>query len=144
MEFNKEYWFVCTLRGKIIARSNHKPLLDDRALDAHPPLPASNWLMSFKQPNRTSFRAELIHPLELSPTQLQIRVITNCLKMASSQCLNLRPLASGLARRSARLQAHRLAQLPRIDVRRKSGPYGYTQAKALVFSKNGEPSDVLK
>ncbi|KAL7806212.1 hypothetical protein V8C44DRAFT_339267 [Trichoderma aethiopicum] len=29
-------------------------------------------------------------------------------------------------------------------VRRKSGPYGYTQAKALVFSKNGEPSEVLK
>lgn len=29
-------------------------------------------------------------------------------------------------------------------VRRKSGPYGYTQAKALVFSKNGEPSDVLQ
>ncbi|EGR46034.1 uncharacterized protein TRIREDRAFT_66960 [Trichoderma reesei QM6a] len=29
-------------------------------------------------------------------------------------------------------------------VRRKSGPYGYTQAKALVFSQNGEPSEVLK
>lgn len=25
----------------------------------------------------------------------------------------------------------------------KSGPYGYTQAKALVYSKYGEPSDVL-
>ncbi|KAL7782922.1 hypothetical protein V8C37DRAFT_397631 [Trichoderma ceciliae] len=34
-----------------------------------------------------------------------------------------------------------LSQQP---VRRRSGPYGYTQAKALVFSKNGEPSDVLK
>jgi len=25
----------------------------------------------------------------------------------------------------------------------KSGPYGYTQAKALVYSKYGEPADVL-
>ncbi|KAI1825876.1 hypothetical protein F4861DRAFT_155321 [Xylaria intraflava] len=29
-------------------------------------------------------------------------------------------------------------------VRWKSGPYGYTQAKALVFSEYGEPKDVLK
>ncbi|KAL2758533.1 hypothetical protein ACRALDRAFT_2100998 [Sodiomyces alcalophilus JCM 7366] len=29
-------------------------------------------------------------------------------------------------------------------VRYKSGPYGYTQAKALVFSKEGEPADVLQ
>lgn len=28
--------------------------------------------------------------------------------------------------------------------RYKSGPYGYTQAKSLYFSKNGEPTDVLK
>lgn len=27
--------------------------------------------------------------------------------------------------------------------RYKSGPYGYTQAKALVYSKYGEPKDVL-
>ncbi|KAJ9155151.1 hypothetical protein NKR23_g1980 [Pleurostoma richardsiae] len=33
---------------------------------------------------------------------------------------------------------------PLTSVRHKSGPYGYTQAKALVFSKYGEPSDVLK
>ncbi|KAI1346105.1 hypothetical protein F5Y01DRAFT_298635 [Xylaria sp. FL0043] len=30
------------------------------------------------------------------------------------------------------------------SVRWKSGPYGYTQAKALVFSEYGEPKDVLK
>ncbi|KAH9437220.1 hypothetical protein MCOR27_006958 [Pyricularia oryzae] len=30
------------------------------------------------------------------------------------------------------------------QVRFKSGPYGYTQTKALVFSKFGEPSDVLR
>ncbi|KAI0913047.1 hypothetical protein F4823DRAFT_622450 [Ustulina deusta] len=30
------------------------------------------------------------------------------------------------------------------SVRWKSGPYGYTQAKALVFSQYGEPKDVLK
>jgi trans-2-enoyl-CoA reductase len=34
--------------------------------------------------------------------------------------------------------------LSQQTVRRRSGPYGYTQAKALVFSKTGEPSDVLK
>ncbi|KAI1392082.1 NAD(P)-binding protein [Hypoxylon trugodes] len=32
----------------------------------------------------------------------------------------------------------------RTQVRYKSGPYGYTQAKALVFSEYGEPKDVLK
>ncbi|CAM1501723.1 Fc.00g037070.m01.CDS01 [Cosmosporella sp. VM-42] len=64
--------------------------------------------------------------------------------MASAQCLNLRPLASGLVRPSAKLQTHFLSRLPRTAVRHKSGPYGYTQAKALVFSKYGEPSDVLK
>ncbi|KAI9904142.1 hypothetical protein N3K66_000671 [Trichothecium roseum] len=31
-----------------------------------------------------------------------------------------------------------------LSVRHKSGPYGYTQAKALVFSENGQPSEVLK
>ncbi|KAI1292394.1 hypothetical protein F5Y03DRAFT_22361 [Xylaria venustula] len=30
------------------------------------------------------------------------------------------------------------------SVRWKSGPYGYTQTKALVFSQYGEPKDVLK
>ncbi|KAI2632919.1 NAD(P)-binding protein [Xylaria nigripes] len=30
------------------------------------------------------------------------------------------------------------------SVRWKSGPYGYTQTKALVFSEYGEPKDVLK
>lgn len=64
--------------------------------------------------------------------------------MASSQCLNLRPLASGLARPAAAAKASGFNRLPATQVRRKSGPYGYTQAKALVFSKNGEPSDVLK
>ncbi|KUJ09239.1 NAD(P)-binding protein [Mollisia scopiformis] len=32
---------------------------------------------------------------------------------------------------------------PVVCRRHKSGPYGYTQAKALVYSKYGEPSDVL-
>lgn len=31
----------------------------------------------------------------------------------------------------------------RVSARHKSGPYGYTQAKALVFSKEGDPADVL-
>ncbi|CAG8957713.1 hypothetical protein HYFRA_00000048 [Hymenoscyphus fraxineus] len=33
--------------------------------------------------------------------------------------------------------------LPVVAKRWKSGPYGYTQAKALVYSQYGEPSDVL-
>ena len=66
--------------------------------------------------------------------------------MASPQCLGpqLRLLAPGISRPLARLRANCLSKLPRTDVRRKSGPYGYTQAKALVYSKNGEPSDVLR
>ncbi|KAI3321602.1 NAD(P)-binding protein [Xylariaceae sp. AK1471] len=43
------------------------------------------------------------------------------------------------ARCSARVKGATLT--PR---RWKSGPYGYTQAKALVFSQYGEPKDVLK
>lgn len=37
-----------------------------------------------------------------------------------------------------------LCGLPAMTVRHKSGPYGYTQAKALVYSKYGEPADVLR
>ncbi|KAK1971960.1 zinc-binding dehydrogenase [Colletotrichum sublineola] len=54
----------------------------------------------------------------------------------------LRPLASALRPAAAR-QAQQQQLLPRLARRHKSGPYGYTQAKALVFSKEGEPSDVL-
>jgi len=32
---------------------------------------------------------------------------------------------------------------PLVGRRYKSGPYGYTQAKALVYSKYGEPDEVL-
>ncbi|KAK2061530.1 NAD(P)-binding protein [Colletotrichum caudatum] len=61
----------------------------------------------------------------------------------------LRPLASALRRPAAGRQARQQQQqqlllLPRTARRYKSGPYGYTQAKALVFSKEGEPSDVLQ
>ncbi|KND89766.1 putative trans-2-enoyl-CoA reductase, mitochondrial [Tolypocladium ophioglossoides CBS 100239] len=65
--------------------------------------------------------------------------------MVGSQRLRpqLQLLASGISRPSARLQANCLSKLPKTTVRQKSGPYGYTQAKALVYSKNGEPSDVL-
>lgn len=37
-----------------------------------------------------------------------------------------------------------MTRLPMIAARHKSGPYGYTQAKALVFSKPGDPAKVLK
>ncbi|KAI1433709.1 NAD(P)-binding protein [Xylaria sp. CBS 124048] len=44
----------------------------------------------------------------------------------------------------ARAPASRRPGLTVSSVRWKSGPYGYTQAKALVFSEYGEPKDVLK
>ncbi|KAM3517333.1 hypothetical protein NHJ13051_009072 [Beauveria bassiana] len=60
-------------------------------------------------------------------------------------CTSTRPLAAGLLSRVLRLSAtFNASRLPVIARRCKSGPYGYTQAKALVFTKYGEPSDVLK
>ncbi|KAL6852232.1 hypothetical protein J3F83DRAFT_563776 [Trichoderma novae-zelandiae] len=49
-----------------------------------------------------------------------------------------------LSRTRRVLGAQIRSPLSQQAVRHKSGPYGYTQAKALVFSKNGEPSEVLK
>ena len=43
-----------------------------------------------------------------------------------------------------RNQAGRLFSLPSIEGRRYISAYGYTQAKALVYSKYGEPKDVLQ
>ncbi|KAJ4147733.1 hypothetical protein LMH87_002240 [Akanthomyces muscarius] len=55
------------------------------------------------------------------------------------------PRATGLLSQTLRLSiAANASRLPVAARRCKSGPYGYTQAKALVFSKYGEPSDVLK
>lgn len=54
----------------------------------------------------------------------------------------MRPLvATSRTRIAARARA---VSLPRTTVRHMSGPYGYTQAKALVFSKPGEPSEALQ
>lgn len=63
--------------------------------------------------------------------------------MASSQRLSWPSLAPQLLLHSTKAPS-RLTNLPRTVVRHKSGPYGYTQAKALIYSQNGEPSDVLK
>ncbi|RNJ56119.1 mitochondrial 2-enoyl thioester reductase [Verticillium nonalfalfae] len=62
--------------------------------------------------------------------------------MATLRASRLRPLSSAL-RPAMSSQTPCAANLSRIAVRHKSGPYGYTQAKALVFSKEGDPSDVL-
>ncbi|KAM0333514.1 hypothetical protein ACHAQA_002177 [Verticillium albo-atrum] len=62
--------------------------------------------------------------------------------MATLRAARLRPLSSAL-RPAVQSQSQWAANLPRIAARYKSGPYGYTQAKALVFSKEGDPSDVL-
>ncbi|EFQ26784.1 zinc-binding dehydrogenase [Colletotrichum graminicola] len=66
--------------------------------------------------------------------------------MASSlrTTTTLRPLASALRPATGRYTQQHQHLLPRVARRHKSGPYGYTQAKALVFSKEGEPSDVLQ
>ena len=56
----------------------------------------------------------------------------------------LRPLASALRRPAAAATATTAPRCTVASKRFKSGPYGYTQAKALVFAKEGEPADVLK
>ena len=60
--------------------------------------------------------------------------------------ITARPLRSGatsLLKRPTTTTRSRFTT-PLTAVRHKSGPYGYTQAKALVFSKTGEPGDVLR
>ncbi|KAI1212767.1 NAD(P)-binding protein [Annulohypoxylon truncatum] len=68
--------------------------------------------------------------------------------MATLRPLRAQGMACSVARSSIR-PIQRTASLkawptPRVQVRCKSGPYGYTQAKSLVFSEYGEPKDVLK
>lgn len=53
---------------------------------------------------------------------------------------SIRALTHNATPRVSRLTPRVVQPLSR---RFKSGPYGYTQAKALVYSQNGEPSDVL-
>lgn len=58
-------------------------------------------------------------------------------------------LALGPRLRPCRQPAARARLVPAsraapATVRFKSGPYGYTQAKALVYSSHGEPADALK
>lgn len=67
----------------------------------------------------------------------------NCCTMAAlrpARCLSatlLSPRPTGASRLSLRTTGA-------ASARHKSGPYGYTQSKALVFSKPGEPADVLR
>ncbi|KAK5635788.1 hypothetical protein RRF57_011500 [Xylaria bambusicola] len=49
-----------------------------------------------------------------------------------------------MATQFGRIGGAKLKSPALTSVRWKSGPYGYTQAKALVFSQYGEPKDVLK
>ncbi|KAI2620528.1 NAD(P)-binding protein [Hypoxylon sp. NC1633] len=65
--------------------------------------------------------------------------------MAGIRPLRAQGLAKTLVGSSIRPStAAKLSPAAQIQVRCKSGPYGYTQAKALVFSEYGEPKDVLK
>ncbi|KAG5917526.1 hypothetical protein E4U61_002675 [Claviceps capensis] len=63
--------------------------------------------------------------------------------MATKHCLRWPPSLSASARPAAKLRSSYLSRLPRTPVRCKSGPWGYTQAKALVYSQHGESSNVL-
>ncbi|KAG5934770.1 hypothetical protein E4U53_000596 [Claviceps sorghi] len=64
--------------------------------------------------------------------------------MAAKPCLRGPLSLADKTRPVVRPQSSYPSTLPRTSVRCKSGPYGYTQAKALVYSQHGEPSDVLK
>ena len=64
---------------------------------------------------------------------------------ATASSLLKRPTTATMGSYTAAAAAARSrVTAPLTAVRHKSGPYGYTQAKALVFSKTGEPGDVLK
>lgn len=69
----------------------------------------------------------------------------DAVNMESHRCLRPRLplLARALPRPSARLPGA-AARLPRAPVRRASGPFGYVMAKALVYSKHGDPNKVLR
>ncbi|KAI1080247.1 hypothetical protein F5B20DRAFT_589668 [Whalleya microplaca] len=56
----------------------------------------------------------------------------------------MRPLLKTSIRPNCYSRAAKVSSSPLASVRHKSGPYGYTQAKSLVFSEYGEPKDVLK
>ncbi|KAI1417290.1 NAD(P)-binding protein [Hypoxylon sp. FL1857] len=68
--------------------------------------------------------------------------------MATLRPLRAQGITCSLARTSIGSSrctaASKLSPASRIQLRYKSGPYGYTQAKSLVFSEYGEPKDVLK
>ncbi|CAJ2504257.1 Uu.00g116510.m01.CDS01 [Anthostomella pinea] len=61
--------------------------------------------------------------------------------MVTTQCLARASIRSSRCMGSA---ARLASSTPLIQVRHKSGPYGYTQAKSLVFSQYGEPKEVLR
>ncbi|KAI0013797.1 NAD(P)-binding protein [Xylariaceae sp. FL0662B] len=58
--------------------------------------------------------------------------------------VSVRPLLRTSIRPNCYSKAAKASLSPLASVRHKSGPYGYTQAKSLVFSEYGEPKDVLK
>ncbi|KAI1099313.1 NAD(P)-binding protein [Jackrogersella minutella] len=65
--------------------------------------------------------------------------------MASLRPLRAQGITGSIARTSIRpTRCARLSPASQTQVRWKSGPYGYVQAKTLVFSQYGEPKDVLK
>ncbi|KAI6359479.1 hypothetical protein MCOR25_007052 [Pyricularia grisea] len=66
--------------------------------------------------------------------------------MSAPRLANRLPIAGSLLQpvRIALRLPSRTGAAAASQVRFKSGPYGYTQTKALVFSKFGEPSDVLR
>ncbi|KAI0153442.1 hypothetical protein BJ166DRAFT_468705 [Pestalotiopsis sp. NC0098] len=64
--------------------------------------------------------------------------------MASVKCLRASEALSRCSPRPAHCANSKITAAPLTQRRYKSAPYGYTQAKSLVFSKFGEPNDVLR
>jgi hypothetical protein len=88
--------------------------------------------------SQTAERHVSTEPQDRKPTTCEAPKLTNSVKMLSRKALIGSPavLSKGLGRVAS-------VQLGQGQQRWKSGPYGYTQAKALVYSKYGEPGDVL-
>ena len=70
----------------------------------------------------------------LSPSVL-VRPALNASRIHTARCCR-----AGASSSSPQL----LRSLPSLEKRRYISVYGYTQAKALVYSKHGEPKDVLQ
>lgn len=104
-------------------------------------------------PNSIEYEAVVFHEsIDVKPRQLFACLSTRAPTLNDTQsqtsCAILTMQCCRALRSFKDIGAHAKAQhisvgLSRTFARHKSGPYGYTQSKALVFSKYGEPENVL-